>query len=97
MTPLTEPDVTRTAYLGNSVKPSRNYCRGAPSRRAPALPFDPGKIRHRAGGLADFVQQLEPGLAQRLVVDVDRDLVEEGVDLGPQLGHRRHGGGEVFL
>src|SRR5262249_25515876 len=33
---------------------------------------------------------------QRLVVDVDRDLVEEGIDRGPQFRHRHERDGEVF-
>ena len=35
MTPLTEPDAARTAYLGNSVKPSRNYY-GGPTGSLPS-------------------------------------------------------------
>ena len=50
-----------------------------------ALSLDLREIRHRAGRLADFVEQLEPVLAHGLVVDIDGDLVEEGIDGGRSL------------
>src|ERR1041385_5474323 len=53
---------------------------------APRLTLDAGKVSDRPGGLANFVEQLEAVFAQGLILDVDGDLVEEGVDLGPQLG-----------
>ena len=46
------------------------------------LPLDLGKIRYRARGGANFVEKLQPVLAQRLVIDIDGDLVEEGVHCG---------------
>ena len=78
--------------------------RGSPQeRRAPQddgyLVLYPGEIRHRARRLADFVEQPQPVGAHVLASSssVDRDLVEERIDLRAQLRHRGHGGGEVFL
>ena len=69
----------------------------AGTSRGDDVTFDLGKVRDRAGGGADFVEELQPVLAQRLVVDIDRDLVEEGIDVRAQLCHGAHGGGEIFL
>ncbi len=60
------------------------------------LPLDLGKIRYRARGGANFVEKLQPVLAQRLVIDIDGDLVEEGIDMRAKLRHRAHGGLESF-
>ena len=46
-------------------------------------PLDLGKISHGAGGGADFVEEFEAVFAERLVLDIDRYLVEEGVDDRP--------------
>src|SRR5262245_46362865 len=66
----------------------------------PRLPLDARKIGNRARGLADFVEQLEAILAQFLLVgairDIDRDLVEEVIDMRTKLGHGAHGGFVVF-
>src|SRR5262245_20022476 len=66
----------------------------------PRLPLDARKIGNRARGLADFVEQLEAILAQFLLVgairDIDRDLVEEGIDMRTKHGHGAHGGFVVF-
>src|SRR4051812_28834931 len=70
--------------------------RGAREREGPTLPLDLGKIRHRLRRLADFVQELEPVLAHRLVVRIHGDLVEEGIDDRPQLCDRAHCAFEVF-
>src|SRR2546427_2034570 len=48
-------------------------------------------------GLANFVQQPQPVLADDGVVGIDRHLVEEGVDPRPQLGDRPHGACEVLV
>ena len=60
-------------------------------------PLDLGEIRYRGGGLADLIEKLEPIFAQGFVVDVDSDLVEEGIDRRPQLGHGAHGGNEILF
>src|SRR5262245_47553238 len=59
-------------------------------------PRDLGKIRDRARGGANFVQKLEAIFAQRLVLNIDGDLVEESIDTRAELRHRAHGGLEVF-
>ena len=46
-------------------RPFRLVTRDAPNMRLKrSLAFDLGEIRHRAGGLADLVEQLQPVLAQ---------------------------------
>src|SRR5664280_3167548 len=80
-----------------AYRESQDYGSPLSRGRQTSLPLYPGKIRHRAGGFADLVEQLETVFAQSLVVHIDGDLVEEGIDLGTQLGHGAHGGGEVFL
>src|SRR6266511_2202249 len=45
---------------------------------------------------ADFIEQLEPVLAQLLVLDIDRDFIEESIDVRAKLRHRKHGGFEVL-
>ena len=64
--------------------------------RRVALPLDPGKIRHRPRRLADFVEQLEPVLAPVGGGHVHRHLFEERIDIGAQLGDRRHRAFEVL-
>src|SRR5262245_47807332 len=59
-------------------------------------PLDAGEIGDRAGRLANFVEQFEPVFAQWLVFHVDRDLVEESVDMGTKLGHGTHRGFKVL-
>ena len=56
----------------------------------------PGKIRHRAGGGADFVQELQAIFAHLCVVVVDFHLVEERVHRGAQLCHRAHRACKIF-
>src|SRR5664280_489107 len=65
--------------------------------RQTSLPLYPGKIRHRAGGFADLVEQLETVFAQNLVVHIDGDFFEESIDARAQFRHGAHGGGKVFL
>ena len=65
--------------------------------RSTALALDLGKIRHRAGRRANFVQQFQSVLAHAWFIVVDLDLVEERIDRRAQLGHRTHRSGEVFL
>src|SRR5579863_10088310 len=59
-------------------------------------PLDLGKVGDGAGGGADFVEEFEAVLAQGLVVDVDRHLIEEGVDIWPKLSHGSHGGFKIL-
>ena len=74
--------------------------RGSTRSEQAQLALDAREIRHRAGGVADFVEQPQPVLAQLGLVgalrDVDRHLVEERIHLRAQLRHRAHGGGEVL-
>ena len=56
-----------------------------------------GEIRDRAGGGADFVEQLQAILAHFWSVVVDLDVLEERVHRRTQFRHRAHGSGEVFL
>src|SRR5919197_6369554 len=58
--------------------------------------LDAREIGDRARCLADFVEQLEPVLTQLLVLNIDRDLVEESIDVRAKLRHRPHGGFEVL-
>ena len=55
----------------------------AMTKRNAGSAFDLRKIGDRAGGGADFVEQLEPVFAQRLVVGVDCYLVEESIHARP--------------
>src|SRR5205823_4202962 len=58
--------------------------------------LDSGEVGHRIGGVTDLIEQLEAILALVRHFDIDRDLVEERIDRWPQLGDRRHGGGEIL-
>ena len=62
-----------------------------------SLALDLREIRHRAGRGADFVEQLQPVFAERLVVGIDRDLVEERIDAWAKFRHGAHGRLEIFL
>src|SRR5450432_4478593 len=96
--------ITMVCPLGFALMKRRSRHEGSSFLSSPrqrgevktSLPLYLGKVRHRAGGFADFVQKLQAVFAQRLVVDVDGDFFEEGIDEAPELGHRCHGGGEVF-
>jgi len=55
------------------------------------------KIRYARVGFADFVEQLEPVLAQGFIVGVDSDLVEEGIDEWTQPRHMTHRAFEIFI
>src|SRR6476646_8093764 len=57
---------------------------GGENSRGVSLDFR--KIRHRPGRVANLVQQPEAVLAQRPVLDIDGDLVEERVDARAELG-----------
>src|SRR6266542_3912202 len=46
--------------------------------------------------LADLVEEFQAVLAQFLILDIDRDLVEEGIDRGPELRHGGHCCGEIL-
>ena len=61
------------------------------------LSLDLGEIRHRAGGLADFVEQLEAVFAQRLSSTLTVTLSKKASTKGRSLAIARHGAGEVFL
>src|SRR5450830_513195 len=76
---------------------SRDYGSLLSRGRQTSLPLYPGKIRHRAGGFADLVEQLEAVFAQNLVVHIDGDFFEESIDARAQFRHGAHGGGKVFL
>src|ERR1019366_8893437 len=80
-----------------AYRESRDYGSPLSRGRQTSLPFYPGKIRHRAGGFADLVEQLETVFAQSLVVHIDSDFFEESIDARAQLRHGAHCGGEVFL
>ena len=60
------------------------------------LSLDSGEIGDRARRRPDFVEELQPVLAQRLVIDVDGHLVKERIDMRPQLRHCAHGGSEIL-
>src|SRR4029079_17877949 len=62
-----------------------------------ALAFDLREISNGTSGLANFIEQLEAILAQGLVVNVDRHLVEEGIDARAYFGDGTHGGSEILL
>src|ERR1700752_4664865 len=62
------------AMLSGDLDTGKNIMRDYIKATAEASPLDPGKIRDRAGGGADFVQEAQPVLAQRSVIDIDRDL-----------------------
>src|SRR5215212_12279817 len=59
--------------------------------------FDLREIRHGPGRFPYLVQQPQPVGPQILVIDVDRDLFEESIHVGPQVRHRGHGGGEILM
>jgi hypothetical protein len=61
------------------------------------LSFDAGEIGDRERGLANAIEELEAVFAQRLVVGVHRDFLEEGIGRRAQLRHRAHRRLEVFL
>src|SRR6185295_1335920 len=69
-------------------------------RSTSALPLDMREIRDRSSGRADAVEQLEAVLAQLFLVgavgDIDRHLVEEGIDMRAKPSHGAHGGFEVL-
>src|SRR5664279_4770731 len=56
-----------------------------------------GKIRHRARGDADFIEQFQTVFARFRIVVVDLDLVEERIHRRTQFRHRAHRAGEIFL
>src|SRR5882672_4609647 len=56
-----------------------------------------GKIRDRARGGADFIQQLQTILAYFWIVVVDLDLVEECIDRRTQFRHRAHRTRKIFF
>ncbi len=58
--------------------------------------LDAGEIRHGPRRLADLVEEFQAVLAQFLILDIDRDLVEEGIDRGPELRHGGHCCGEIL-
>ena len=59
--------------------------------------FDLREISDLAARVADARQQVQAVAAQDLVVAVDLDGLEEGVDGRAQRGDGGHGGGEVFV
>ena len=61
------------------------------------IALDTREVGDGPRSLANFIEQLQAVLPQRLVVGVDRDLVEEGVDRRSSFAIARHGGGEIFL
>ena len=67
--------------IGDEATPFFDGYGRARRERLDSLSLDLGKIRHGARRGADFVEQFQPVLAQRLVVDIDRHLVEEGIDM----------------
>ena len=70
-------------HLRMSFSENRDHPGSSPGRLpGRCVAFDLGEIGDRAGGFADFVEQLQPVLAYLRIVGVDRDLVEEGVDDG---------------
>src|ERR1017187_235535 len=79
-----------------TYRESRDYGSLLSRGRQTSLPLYPGKIRHRAGGFADLVEQLEAVFTQGLVVHVDVDLVKKSVDEGPQPRQVAHCAFEVF-
>ena len=58
--------------------------------------FHLGQIGHARTDGTDAVEQVQPVAADRLVVGIDLNGLEKGVDRGAERGHRRHRGGEVF-
>ena len=67
-----------------------------PLRRKMLLPLDAGEIRHRAGRLADAVEEPQAVGPKRGVFRVDRHLVEEGVHGLAQAGQRAHRALEIL-
>src|SRR2546430_11782655 len=61
-----------------------------------ASSLDSGKIRTRAGRLADLVQESESVFAHGWLVDVDGDPIEEGIDRRSEPRDRAHRGGEIL-
>src|ERR1700730_664686 len=72
----------------------------APGSKRASSSFDALKIRNGAGGLADFIEELEAVLAQILFIrslrDIDGNLVEESIDAWPKLRHCAHGRFEIL-
>ena len=62
---------------------------GSPGMTVVVSAFDLREVGDLVRGLDDLRQQFQPVLAQRLVVGVDGDLVEETVDGRAQFRHRR--------
>src|SRR5215472_1526467 len=81
------------------VKSSRQKCRPARDGTAGATgsAFDLGEIGDCERRGANLVEQAQPVRADRLLGGVDRDLVEEGVDRGPQGGQSLHRAFEIFI
>src|SRR5262245_30076767 len=71
-----------------------------PLQQRYASAFDLGEVRHCACRLADLAEELEAILAQLRFVgalgNVNGYLVEEGIDMRPQLRHRAHGLFEIL-
>ena len=80
----------------HAVAHAERRCTGITATSS-ANPPDLGKIRHRARGGADFIEQLQAIFAHLRVVVVDLDLVEERIDRRAQFCHRAHRAGEIFL
>jgi hypothetical protein len=65
--------------IGNLFKGLR-LARGPSPIPGEGLSLNARKIRHRAGGFANLVEQFEAVFAQGLVIHIDGDLVEKGID-----------------
>src|SRR5262249_4262850 len=79
--------VTRARGAAKSARFARAAARSA---------LDPGEIGNRKRRNANFIEQAQAIGADRLFLGVNRDLVEERIDVGAQLRHGAHGGGEIL-
>jgi hypothetical protein len=81
---------------GLALRAPRNDGGNCVEHRLTRLILDLGKIRHRAHGGADLVQELQAIFAHFWIVVVDLHLLEERIDRRTQFCHRAHRAGKIF-
>src|SRR5260370_30228011 len=80
-----------------SSAPRRQEAARCAASGARALILYLGKIRHRARGGTDFIQELQAIFAHFWIVVVDLHLVEERIDRRTQFCDDAHRAGKIFF